>query len=123
VDLIQGRVYFRVNFLDQDMMIPEMIPLVFIGRNLTPDQPRLYFQDAGSYFAGERIDGLSAGQISDAEVPVGPRRNLEPWCEVIADGEYTSVYEFESGLESLLVCSLRRADWDGVVKPCDPVPE
>src|SRR5687767_12608228 len=35
-DLVVGRVYFRVSYLDLDMMIPELVPLVFIGRNLVP---------------------------------------------------------------------------------------
>ena len=40
-ELVVGRVYFRVNFLDEDMAIPELVPLVFIGRDLCPEEPGL----------------------------------------------------------------------------------
>jgi hypothetical protein len=37
------------------MLVPELDPLVFIGRNLEPgDSERLYFQDAASYTSGIR---------------------------------------------------------------------
>jgi hypothetical protein len=32
--LIEGKVYFQVHFLDRELTIPELTPLVFIGRNL-----------------------------------------------------------------------------------------
>ncbi|HVQ28045.1 MAG TPA: hypothetical protein VMV21_00600, partial [Vicinamibacteria bacterium] len=54
--LVEGRVYFQVSYLDQDSAIPELVPLVFVGRNLDPQQHGLYFQDASSYLAGERYD-------------------------------------------------------------------
>ena len=124
--LVEGRVYFRVSFLDQDMAIPEMVPLVYMGRNVHPDQAGLYFQDAASYLGGDRLDleTLRSGQLAEDEGPLGAHhRRLEPWCEVLTDGEFTNVYEFEPGLESLLACSLRRHAWNGVIRPCTPAPE
>jgi len=34
--LVQGETYFAVHFLDDQMLVPELDPLVFIGRNLEP---------------------------------------------------------------------------------------
>jgi hypothetical protein len=43
---------FHVIFLHPKMRIPELTPLVFIGRNLVDnDTDELYFQDAASYLA------------------------------------------------------------------------
>jgi hypothetical protein len=47
-------VYFRVSYLDQDMMIPELVPLVFIGRDLRSKHPVMYYQDAEFFLAGKR---------------------------------------------------------------------
>ena len=41
VELIEAQIYFRVSFLDEEMLTPEMVPLVFIGRDLQPDGPGL----------------------------------------------------------------------------------
>jgi hypothetical protein len=38
VDLVVGRVYFDVTYVDYDMIVPEITPLVFIGRDLHPDE-------------------------------------------------------------------------------------
>jgi hypothetical protein len=43
---------FHVIFLHPKMRIPELTPLVFIGRNLVDnDTDELHFQDAASYLA------------------------------------------------------------------------
>ena len=51
-DLVAGRVYFKVGYLDEDMVVPELMALVFIGRDVNPKRPGFYFQDAPSYFGG-----------------------------------------------------------------------
>jgi hypothetical protein len=53
--LIIGRVYFKLGFLDEDMVVPQMHPMVFIGRDLHEQLPGLYFQDVESYFDGVRL--------------------------------------------------------------------
>ena len=100
-DLVVADVYFRVSYLDEDMLIPEMVPLVFIGRNLDPEQPGLYFQDAGSYLAGERYEPAN-------DRITGPRGGFGGWLETMPEDEFSNVFEFERGLDSLLACSLRR---------------
>lgn len=52
-DLKEGSVYFLVSFLDNDLLIPTMEALIFIGRNLeADDNGQLYFQDAHSHRRG-----------------------------------------------------------------------
>ncbi len=47
--------YYAVTFLDEEMLIPTMEPVVFVGRNLDrEDVDRFYFQDADSYREGIR---------------------------------------------------------------------
>ena len=55
IELQEGSVYFAVTFVDEDMLIPIMATLVFVGRNLEPgDIRKVYFQDVHSYRAGIR---------------------------------------------------------------------
>jgi hypothetical protein len=116
-ELVVGRVYFRVSFLDEDMAIPELVPLVFIGRDLSPDEPGLYYQDAGSFFEGKRWEDTNAqppavSTNEDADVD-GPHNG---WFETESEDTYSTVYEFEKALDDLLTCSLRRRKWDGQVR-------
>jgi hypothetical protein len=88
--LLVGHTYFRVHFLDQQMTIPELVPLVYIGRNLIEgDTDSLYFQDFESYSAGIPFGDESGGTHTvDADTPY--------------------VYDFEHALDRLLYCSLTR---------------
>jgi len=120
-DLVVGQVYFRVSFVDDDTVVPELVPLVFVGRNLDADESGLYFQDVDSYFAGERYEAgewTSPPESSDtAPLLRGPR---ECYFDVIAEREYSSVFEYEKALDQLLACSLRRQAWDGRLRPLKP---
>jgi hypothetical protein len=107
-DLIVGEVYFRVSYIDQDIVIPELLPLVFIGRDLSPEHQGLCFQDAESFLAGQRWDD---GR-DDADSAGG-------WIETETEGTYSSVYEFDKALDLLLACSLRRARWDRRIRPIE----
>jgi hypothetical protein len=110
-NLVVGHVYFRVNFLDAEMLVPEVAPLVFVGRDLdTLDKGRsasvLYFQDYGSHLAGVRYATFAA----QAEgVHQSPEDALDgPVFECTPESNCTGVYEFENALNTLLSCSLRR---------------
>jgi hypothetical protein len=121
VDLVEGRVYFRVGFLDQDSVIPEFVPLVFVGRDLNPEHRGLYFQDAASHIGGERYnpaEWMTTG--TDSQIPHGVHRGPEVRFETIPETEYTMVLEFEQALDMLLACSLRRRTWDGRAGPIKP---
>jgi len=89
-DLVEGKTYFAVRFLDDRMLVPELVPLVFIGRNLElGDSGRLYFQDAT---LTERCT---------------IRRRWKGEIHVVEENA-PSVFEFERALDVLLRCSLRR---------------
>jgi len=92
--LVEGKTYFAVHFLDDETLVPELRPLVFIGRNREPsDSGQLYFQDAGSYFAGARYESATAEDGAEFHcVPSGT----------------PGVFEFEKALDVLLRCSLQR---------------
>jgi hypothetical protein len=111
VDLIEGHVYFRIGYLDKEMLVPEMIPLVFIGRELDAGDHRLYFQDAASYLGGQRYPQEGWVTVeADSEPPkIGPAGHAG-WFETMEDREFSGVFEFEQGLNELLSCSLRRRD-------------
>ena len=97
--LPEGETYFAVHFLDDQMLVPELDPLVFIGRNLEPgDFGRLYFQDADSYRSGNRY-GKRGDRKDGGEIKIHVVEENTPF-----------VLEFERALDELLRCSLRREE-------------
>ena len=107
-DLVEGKIYFRVSFFEQEMLTPELVPLVFIGRNLQPDEPGLYFQDVASYMAGERYNPNDWIPLTEGERSKEHDHDYDCRFDVIEDKEITSVYEYEKALDSLLRCSIDR---------------
>jgi hypothetical protein len=98
-DLIEGETYFAVHFLDDQMLVPELAPLVFIGRNLERgDSGRLYFQDAASYMNGARY-GKRSDRKDGGEIKIHVVEENTPF-----------VLEFERALDELLRCSLRKEE-------------
>lgn len=123
-DLIVGRVYFKVRYHDRDMAVPELVPVVFIGRNLHAAGAGLYFQDVGSYLAGTRF---AADDLDGADVfPLDTGAHGVTWgddestFEFALDDGHSDVSDFDGALNQLLACSLRRASWDGRVRPAAP---
>lgn len=56
-DLVEGKTYFRLNYVDLDLRIPALEPLVFLGASeRTADQSYFEFQDASSYFSALEED-------------------------------------------------------------------
>ena len=73
-DLKEGTVYFTVNYIDDDLLIPTVETIVFIGRDLQPgDSGRVYFQDIDSYGRGVRYESATLRTMSSF-LP-GPRTN------------------------------------------------
>ena len=104
-ELKEGTVYFHLLFCDDDLLIPWMEPVVFIGRNLEPHEvDRAYFQDLDSYREGIRYDALTNQKSPDADEDVLFQSFQEK------SGTVMAVYEFESALESLMWCSLKRRE-------------
>jgi hypothetical protein len=92
--LIEGHIYFTVSFVDRELLVPSMVPLVFIGRDLDEgDSGMLYFQDAASHVAGVRFGSADQDEA-------------EFHC-VHVDTPF--VYEYERALDRLLWCSMERA--------------
>jgi hypothetical protein len=92
--LVEGETYFAVHFVDDDMLIPELRPLVYLGRDREPgDMGQLYFQDAASYVAGVRYEAATGDR--DAEFHV-------------VEEHTPLVLEYERALDMLLRCSLER---------------
>jgi hypothetical protein len=122
-DLVAGRIYFKVGFLDDDMAVPQMDAFVYLGRDLSKRLPGLYFQDAPSHIAGERIDVEAWASTSGDLDEDADGRRWERGDDVVLEWQrekkYSDVYEFEGALNSLLGCSLRRQKWDGTVRTHD----
>lgn len=104
-DLQEGEIYFSVNFVDDEMLIPTMETVVFIGKDLEPeDSGQVYFQDIDSYRSGVRYE--SATEEDYAEFFAG------------SESQVHHVFTFEKALEALMKCSLRRRSVGGdMAKP------
>lgn len=95
VELRKGSVYFSVTFVDNDMRIPLMEPLVFIGTNLEEGDTSIsYFQDLDSYQQGV---GYQLASDDDHATFIE--------C---SNERLNNIFEFENALEVLMRCSLRR---------------
>jgi len=94
-DLKEGSIYFAVTYADDEMLIPTMETIVFIGRNLDPvDDGRVYFQDINSYRRGVRYE--TATDDDYAHFSSG------------SEAEVKHIFAYEHALEALMACSLRR---------------
>jgi len=92
--LQEGAVYFAVNFLDTEMLLPIMEPVVFIGQNLDEgDVEQFYFQDADSYRNGTRY---ATAALDEDE------------ATFYSGAAPIHIFDFENALDVLLACSIRR---------------
>ena len=90
-----GHVYFSLQFVDEDLLIPTLEPLIFLGRNLRAnDEGRLYFQNFESHRQGLRYDSATADQYSFFQT--GTAKNIK------------HIFEYENALDLLMGCALRR---------------
>ncbi len=60
-ELVIGRCYFLISFLDEEMRIPEIETYIYIGKNLisesdVSDESGWYFQDPESYLSVGQFD-------------------------------------------------------------------
>ena len=92
-ELREGEVYFGVQYLDDNGLVPVLEPRVFVGRNLEPaGSNEFYFQDFASYRRGVRYSSDST--------------ELEAIFETGAENH---IFEYERALDVLMQCALRRA--------------
>jgi hypothetical protein len=94
-ELKEGEIYFFVNFVDDEMLIPTMETVVFVGKNLDRgDTDRVYFQDIDSFRRGIRF---STAQDEDFAM-----------FQSGSQSELGHVFEYEGALDVLMACSVRR---------------
>lgn len=94
-ELVVGEIYFQAVFVDNEMLVPELRPLAYLGWDLRAHKRGRYaFQDASSYLAGKTL--------ADS-IPEDPVR-----VDLFEVGGLGGVYTFEFAVEVLLRCSLRR---------------
>jgi len=91
--LQEGRVYFSVIFLDEDGLVPNMEPRVFIGSKAEAAGNKLYFQDFRSYQCGIRFESPNAEDEATFETGAG-----------------RYMFEYERALDVLMACALRRRE-------------
>ena len=94
-DLAEGAVYFFVEYVDDERLIPVLDTVVFIGRNLEAgDAGKVYFQDALSY-----DEGVGYGEPDNPD-----------WAAfyIESENELRNLFEFEQAIEELMRCSVRR---------------
>jgi hypothetical protein len=93
-----------VGYIDDDMLVPEVVPLVFVGHDLEEGHPGAYFQDAASVHAGLKW----RPDMPDDEGP-----SVDVRIEVFPPDTVASILAFEGALDALLGCSLRRTSQGG----------
>jgi hypothetical protein len=91
--LQEGKVYFAVIFLDEQGMVPNMEPRVYIGSNAELEDHKLYFQDFASYQRGIRFESPHADEKATFITGVG-----------------RYLFEYERALDVLMACALRRRE-------------
>ena len=95
--LQDGSVYFCVNYVDDQMLIPVMETVVFVGKNLKAgDSAVVYLQDIESYIEGIRYD-------------TPPEDNYGTFYTRSEDN-LSDVFKYERALDELMRCSLRRRE-------------
>jgi hypothetical protein len=92
-ELNEYSIYYIVNFIDEKLIIPVMRTVVFVGKNLEPDDVNsFYFQDIDSYHEGK---GYEHADIYEEFF-------------VCSAKELNSVYDLEHALERLMYCFLQQ---------------
>lgn len=104
-ELQEGAVYFAVNYVDDDMLVPVIETLVFVGKNLQPDDVgEAYFQDVSSYREGVPY-GFDSDDGGATHASAGP-------CTFYSgpENELNHIFNYEHALDELMRCSLRRRE-------------
>ncbi len=94
--LKRNRIYYSIHFQDENMTIPIVHSLYFVGLNVRQGSRSARFQDEFSYSIGVR---------KKAKYGIGPHFESFPIGD---DGSVSAVCEFDEMLTSLLRCDLNR---------------
>lgn len=93
-ELKEGRVYFSVQFVDEDLLAPLVETLVFTGRGFDEDGLKvLYFQDISSYQLRIERDSPEAERATFYEQH---------------EKDLKHIFEYDRALDRLIDCSMRR---------------
>ena len=99
-DLELHEVYFSVHFVDTDMLVPEIMTMVYVGKDIEKiGDKKHYFQDISSHRQGVRFDNVEI-----AKPPCSPVFVVSE-CK---NGKVNNIYSFSTMLNELLKCSLRQ---------------
>jgi hypothetical protein len=100
-DLCEGEAYFIVDYSDAALLIPQLTPVVFVGRDIeTRGSGKVYFQDIDSYISGVRLEDPHPDADRDAE-----RGLVYKFVE-----DQPAVFDYEGAVDELLRCYLRRRE-------------
>ncbi len=92
--LTRGEVYFRVDYFDDEMLVPVMKSLVFLGRDVMGARDNdLYFQDLESF--------LALGTGADDDEDWGPLYRC-------ADDQLTNIFALDKAIDEFQRCNVRR---------------
>jgi hypothetical protein len=93
--LVTGRIYFSVQFADEDLSVPIMGTWAFAGKSLRSGDKDdiLYFQDAESYLQGIRFGTPEANEAK---------------FQIARPNSLNHIFDYEHALDELMRCALRR---------------
>jgi hypothetical protein len=84
-----GKVYFWLNYFDEELLVPDFRAVVFVGRD---EEGCTYFQDVLSYDAGVRIEAAT---------------DENSCIEVCAAGSANHIFDGHKVISELMKWSLR----------------
>ena len=95
-----------MHFFDERMLVPELLPREFVGRNLFPDDEGgksfLYFREPTASAIGSHEVALGEGNAQEDDLTAEASLDCEE------EVEESGVVHFEDALSQLIECSLRR---------------
>ena len=102
-ELREEEVYFSLQFADEELLIPILSPLVFVGRNLAEgDVDLMYFQDYESFGNGLRYSPTAADESTEFHV-FGPK-------------DINHIFDYEHALDGLNeMCAQAQAENGGQI--------
>src|SRR5262245_33608769 len=98
-DFVVGQIYFIVHFLSADMLVPELLPVAYLGKGLPGfGKSKYVFQDAASF-----LRGTSSASCSQDDPVV---------IHTFGARETRAVFAYDDAMNVLLGCLLRRQSKD-----------
>ena len=98
-DYIEGKVYFNFTFLDRNFLYPDLIPLVYIGKNIENSEngDEWYFQGVESYY----VEGAFLGTANFSEMQISDFMDNPPKLSILSRRELINIYTLDKIIEKL----------------------